>query len=102
MPAGCKRGGTKQHVSGGQQAHVLTWMLDDLIGEPFCPLLVCFLQAMRLTMVQVLINSKGLAMNPLQSLYYVSPACLVCLLPPFCECAFERTQCPGSWVLAIP
>ena len=46
---------------------------------------VLLLQAMRLTMVQVLMNSKGLAMNPLQSLYYVSPACLICLLVPFCK-----------------
>jgi hypothetical protein len=38
---------------------------------------------MRLTMVQVLINSKGYNMNPLQSLYYVSPACFLCLLVPF-------------------
>lgn len=36
-------------------------------------------------MVQVLMNSKGLTMNPIQSLYYVSPACLLCLLVPFCE-----------------
>lgn len=40
-------------------------------------------QAARLTLVQILMNSKGLAMNPLQSLYYVSPACLLCLLVPF-------------------
>ena len=41
------------------------------------------MQAARLTMVQLLINSKGLQMNPLQSLYYVSPACLICLTIPF-------------------
>jgi hypothetical protein len=41
---------------------------------------------MRLTLVQVLINSKGYNMNPLQSLYYVSPACLVSLLLPFRKC----------------
>lgn len=41
------------------------------------------MQAARLTLVQVLINSKGLQMNPLQSLYYVSPACLLCLSVPF-------------------
>jgi hypothetical protein len=40
---------------------------------------------MRLTLVQVLINSKGYNMNPMQSLYYVSPACFVCLLFPFGE-----------------
>jgi len=41
-------------------------------------------------MVQILINSKGLNMNPLQSLYYVSPACMVSLLIPFCECVFQK------------
>ena len=45
------------------------------------------MQAMRLTLVQVLINSKGYNMNPLQSLYYVSPACLLALLLPFGECS---------------
>jgi hypothetical protein len=40
---------------------------------------------MRLTLVQVLMNGRGLAMNPMQSLYYVSPACLVSLLVPFGE-----------------
>jgi hypothetical protein len=40
-------------------------------------------QAARLTLVQLLINSKGLQMNPIQSLYYVSPACFVCLSVPF-------------------
>jgi hypothetical protein len=44
------------------------------------------LQAARLTLVQILINARGLAMNPLQSLYYVSPACLLCLAVPFGGC----------------
>lgn len=35
--------------------------------------------------MQILINARGLAMNPLQSLYYVSPACLLCLCVPFGE-----------------
>lgn len=34
-------------------------------------------------MVQILMNSKGLQMNPLQSLYYVSPACWLGLAMPF-------------------
>ena len=33
--------------------------------------------------MQILINSQGLNMNPLQSLYYVSPACLLGLSIPF-------------------
>jgi hypothetical protein len=31
----------------------------------------------------VLINSKGMKMDPFQSLYYVSPACMLCLIVPF-------------------
>lgn len=40
-------------------------------------------EAARLTLVQILINSQGLKMNPLQSLYYIAPACLACLIVPF-------------------
>mmetsp|Transcript_19464 Transcript_19464/g.32730 ORF Transcript_19464/g.32730 Transcript_19464/m.32730 type:complete len:334 (-) Transcript_19464:791-1792(-) len=40
-------------------------------------------EAVRLMLVQVLINSQGLTMNPIQSLYYVSPACFMCLSIPF-------------------
>ena len=42
-------------------------------------------QAARLVLVQILINAKGLNMNPIQSLYYVSPACFLCLCVPFGE-----------------
>jgi len=69
-------------------AQVLLLQAVQLIHcNPFAAskFVVLLLQAMRLTMVQVLMNSKGLAMNPLQSLYYVSPACLICLLVPFCK-----------------
>ena len=43
-------------------------------------------EAARLTLVQILMAAKGLQMNPLQSLYYVSPSCLVCLFVPWGEC----------------
>jgi hypothetical protein len=49
---------------------------------------------MRLTLVQVLMNSKGYNMNPLQSLYYVSPACFISLLLPF------RKWTAGGWLCA--
>jgi hypothetical protein len=56
------------------------------------PLLCVGLQALRLTLVQVLMNSKGYSMNPMQSLYYVSPACLLCLIVPFCEWGLARSS----------
>eukprot|EP00227_Mantoniella_beaufortii_P017860 CAMPEP_0197594102 /NCGR_PEP_ID=MMETSP1326-20131121/19725_1 /TAXON_ID=1155430 /ORGANISM="Genus nov. species nov., Strain RCC2288" /LENGTH=349 /DNA_ID=CAMNT_0043160207 /DNA_START=579 /DNA_END=1624 /DNA_ORIENTATION=- len=40
-------------------------------------------EAMRLMLVQVLITRQGYSMNPIQSLYYVSPACAACLALPF-------------------
>mmetsp|Transcript_12155 Transcript_12155/g.39980 ORF Transcript_12155/g.39980 Transcript_12155/m.39980 type:complete len:337 (+) Transcript_12155:83-1093(+) len=40
-------------------------------------------EATRLMLVQVLMNSQGYTMNPIQSLYYVSPACLFCLSIPW-------------------
>lgn len=46
-------------------------------------------EAARLTLVQILMAGKGIKLNPLQSLYYVSPACLMCLLVPF---AFVELQ----------
>ena len=42
-----------------------------------------FAEALRLALVQILLNSKGLGMNALTSLYYVSPACFVCLSIPW-------------------
>ena len=42
-------------------------------------------EAARLTLVQILIKSKGIAMNPIQSLYYISPACGACLFFPWLQ-----------------
>jgi hypothetical protein len=44
---------------------------------------------------QVLIASKGMKMDPFQSLYYVSPACLLCLVVPFLA-----VELPGVRALA--
>jgi hypothetical protein len=42
-------------------------------------------EAARLTLVQILIKSKGIQMNPIQSLYYISPACFACLFVPWVQ-----------------
>lgn len=46
-------------------------------------LVALFFEAARLTLVQILMAGNGIKLNPLQSLYYVSPACLACLSVPF-------------------
>lgn len=58
-------------------------------------------QALRLTLVQLLMNSKGYNMNPLQSLYYVSPACLVSLLLPFGKCVWLLADARMTHVVAV-
>ncbi|KAG1680763.1 hypothetical protein FOA52_008096 [Chlamydomonas sp. UWO 241] len=55
-------------------------------------------EALRLTMVQVLINSKGYNMNPLQSLYYVSPACMVSLFPAWLLHELSDLRTRTDWV----
>lgn len=43
---------------------------------------VCF-EATRLVMIQILLTSKGISLNPITSLYYVAPCCLVFLSVPW-------------------
>eukprot|EP00192_Tetraselmis_astigmatica_P021221 CAMPEP_0117696336 /NCGR_PEP_ID=MMETSP0804-20121206/28624_1 /TAXON_ID=1074897 /ORGANISM="Tetraselmis astigmatica, Strain CCMP880" /LENGTH=283 /DNA_ID=CAMNT_0005510479 /DNA_START=161 /DNA_END=1012 /DNA_ORIENTATION=+ len=60
-------------------------------------LLALAFEATRLALVQVLINSRGLNMNPIQSLYYVSPACMVSLAIPFCLVELPNMQSNSEW-----
>eukprot|EP00238_Polyblepharides_amylifera_P012553 CAMPEP_0196585170 /NCGR_PEP_ID=MMETSP1081-20130531/49735_1 /TAXON_ID=36882 /ORGANISM="Pyramimonas amylifera, Strain CCMP720" /LENGTH=309 /DNA_ID=CAMNT_0041906631 /DNA_START=279 /DNA_END=1208 /DNA_ORIENTATION=- len=54
-------------------------------------------EATRLMLVQVLINSQGMSMNPIQSLYYVSPACLLGLTGPFLYFEFPEIMARTVW-----
>jgi len=99
--------GAGLHATAGSPHHYRT---QPVCSSPPCPLspgrCCCpLLQAARLTLVQILMNAKGLAMNPLQSLYYVSPACLLCLAVPFRESALVGLRCAAlryaCWV-ALP
>ncbi|XP_038890347.1 probable sugar phosphate/phosphate translocator At2g25520 [Benincasa hispida] len=46
-------------------------------------LLAVAFEATRLVMIQILLNSKGISLNPITSLYYVAPCCLVFLSVPW-------------------
>ncbi|KAK1302177.1 putative sugar phosphate/phosphate translocator [Acorus calamus] len=39
-------------------------------------------EATRLVLIQILLNSKGINLNPIHTLYYVAPCCLVFLFVP--------------------
>lgn len=56
-------------------------------------------EAMRLMLVQVLMNSQGYTLNPIQSLYYVAPACLACLAVPFAALELPIMRSSGAWQL---
>lgn len=69
----------------GESNLVVKGLLQQLVALLF--------EAARLTLVQILMAGKGIKLNPLQSLYYyVSPACLVCLLVPFVFVELEALQ----------
>ena len=42
-----------------------------------------FVESIRLVLVQLLLQSRGLKLNPITTLYYVSPCCFAFLLVPF-------------------
>lgn len=54
-------------------------------------------EATRLMLVQVLMNSQGMALNPIQSLYYVSPACFLCLSVPFAALELPQLLERETW-----
>jgi len=56
-------------------------------------------EATRLMLVQLLMNSQGYTLNPIQSLYYVSPACLACLTLPFLVLEFPVMRSSDAWQL---
>lgn len=43
---------------------------------------VC-VEALRLVLIQILLNSRGISLNPITTLYYVAPACFVFLTLPW-------------------
>jgi hypothetical protein len=47
-------------------------------------------EATRLTLVQLLLQSKGIKFNPITTLYYVAPVCLACLLIPLATLETEQ------------
>ncbi|GAB4837744.1 hypothetical protein Ancab_002613 [Ancistrocladus abbreviatus] len=48
---------------------------------------VCF-EATRLVLIQILLTSKGITLNPITSLYYIAPCCLVFLTIPWLSVEF--------------
>lgn len=50
------------------------------------------LESIRLTMTQVLLQRKGVKLNPISALYFIAPCCFVGLLPLVYAVEFGRLQ----------
>lgn len=55
-------------------------------------------EATRLTLVQILLQGKGIKLNPITTMYYISPVCLACLLIPFAVLEAE-TLASYQWTI---
>ncbi|KAL9672923.1 hypothetical protein QQ045_029176 [Rhodiola kirilowii] len=54
-------------------------------------------EATRLVMIQILLTSKGISLNPITSLYYVAPCCLVFLFVPWIVVEVPRLRESSSF-----
>lgn len=54
-------------------------------------------EATRLVMIQILLTSKGITLNPITSLYYVAPCCLAFLCIPWMVVEFPKLRDQSSF-----
>ncbi|CAM6064083.1 unnamed protein product [Sphagnum tenellum] len=56
-------------------------------------------EAIRLVMIQILLNSKGITLNPISTLYYVAPCCFVFLSLPWLLVEYPVLRATSSFKL---
>jgi Triose-phosphate Transporter family len=54
-------------------------------------------EATRLVLIQILLTSKGISLNPITSLYYVAPCCFAFLLVPWSFVELPRLRAAASF-----
>ncbi|KAH7546404.1 hypothetical protein FEM48_Zijuj01G0197100 [Ziziphus jujuba var. spinosa] len=68
----------------------------DLWGV-FLQLCAVAFEATRLVLIQILLNAKGISLNPITSLYYVAPCCFVFLCVPWVLVEFPLLRDTSSF-----
>lgn len=58
------------------------------------------LESIRLVLVQILLQSRGLKLNPVTTLYYVAPCCFGFLLVPFCFLEYGKIMNDAALVVS--
>lgn len=63
----------------------------------FLQLCAVAFEATRLVLIQILLNAKGISLNPITSLYYVAPCCFVFLCVPWVLVEFPQLRDASSF-----
>lgn len=56
-------------------------------------------ESFRLCLIQILLQSRGIKLNPITTLYYVAPACAACLCLPFAALEMTKLLHATDWDL---
>ncbi|XP_073008908.1 probable sugar phosphate/phosphate translocator At5g25400 [Typha latifolia] len=68
----------------------------DILGVSLQLAAVAF-EATRLVLIQILLTSKGISLNPITSLYYVAPCCFAFLVVPWCFVELPKLRAASSF-----
>uniref|UniRef100_A0A061RF95 Plastidic phosphate translocator-like protein n=1 Tax=Tetraselmis sp. GSL018 TaxID=582737 RepID=A0A061RF95_9CHLO len=71
--------------------------INFVVAGVVMQLMSIVMESSRLTLVQLLLQSRGLKLNPITSLYYISPACFVFLSIPFALYEAPRMMSDTNW-----
>ncbi len=56
-------------------------------------------ESSRLVLIQILLQQRGIKLNPITTLYYIAPACFAFLLIPFCFLEAPKMLYTDDWKL---
>lgn len=55
-------------------------------------------ESVRLCLIQILLQSRGIKLNPISTLYYIAPACFMFLLVPFVTLEAPAMLASETWI----
>uniref|UniRef100_A0A061SLW6 Plastidic phosphate translocator-like protein n=2 Tax=Tetraselmis sp. GSL018 TaxID=582737 RepID=A0A061SLW6_9CHLO len=76
-------------ASAGEIYFVVTGVVFQLLSMVF--------ESCRLTLIQILLQRRGLKLNPITTLYYIAPSCFLCLLPLFAFIEYPKMLRSNDW-----
>lgn len=59
-------------------------------------------EAVRVTLVQILLQRRGITLNPLSTVYHIAPVCFACLVIPFVLLELPRIRSTTNFMVNVP